>query len=161
MTLHRLDQRATMLETDCFVCSASNEHGLRIPFTYDDEAELVTAEMTFGIEHSGAPTYVHGGLSLAVLNESMAWAVVATTRGFAITIAMNSEFHRPLRIGTTYRVEARVTGSEPNLRHAEATLRNPSEDPCVTTTATFRTLSDNVSNRLRARVARNQSPAAT
>ena len=77
MTLVRLHNDDWGYETNCFVCEATNERGLRIPFFHDDEADVVVAELHLGHAFSGAPTLLHGGIVLAVLDEAMAWAAIA------------------------------------------------------------------------------------
>ncbi|NNE11176.1 MAG: PaaI family thioesterase [Ilumatobacter sp.] len=59
---------------------------------------------------SGAPTLVHGGVTLAILDEAMAWACIAIGRQWAVTSETTTRFHRAVRIGRPYRVEAEVVG---------------------------------------------------
>jgi hypothetical protein len=136
----------------CFVCASTNSAGLRVPFAYDDETFAVTAEVAFGELHAGAPTYVHIGLTLAVLNEAMAWAVVAGTRRFAVTTQTGSTFSRPLRIGPRYQFRGSVEEVAGTLVHASATVADADGVACAGATATFRMLSPQVADRLRARV---------
>ena len=77
MTLHRLHNEAWGFETNCFVCEPKNQAGLQIPFFHDDERSVVTAEFELSDAYSGAPSLVHGGVTLAVLDEAMAWACIA------------------------------------------------------------------------------------
>lgn len=160
MAVRRLDEHSGPLETHCFVCSPINEYGLRIPFSYDDESGEVLAAFTFEQRHSGAPTYVHGGLSLAVLNEAMAWAVVAGARRFAVTTDTTARFVRPLRIGAGYRVRARIAGTGPDRLRTTGTVVDSAERVCVEATAEFRTLSESTAGRLSARVAARRDPPA-
>ncbi len=99
------------LETSCFVCEPSNPMGLRLPFHADDEAGTVFAEFTFGPEHSGAPTVVHGGITLAVLDEAQAWAVIALGGVWAVTRTTSATFDGPVFVDRPHRVVARVTGA--------------------------------------------------
>ena len=104
-------------ETNCFVCEPSNDHGLQIPFFHDTEREIVTAEFELSDTFSGAPTLVHGGVTLAVLDEAMAWACIAIGQRWAVTTETATSFHRVVRVGSTYRVEAEV------LDHVDTTIR--------------------------------------
>src|SRR5699024_8543549 len=72
-------------ESNCFVCEARNDAGLRIPFFHDEDTGTVTATFTLDDRFSGAPSYVHGGLLLAVLDEAMAWAAIAVAHRWAMT----------------------------------------------------------------------------
>ncbi len=64
-------------ESNCFVCEPRNDAGLRIPFFHDEASATVTATFTLDDRFSGAPSYLHGGVLLAVLDEAMAWATIA------------------------------------------------------------------------------------
>ena len=116
MTIHRLHNENWGFETNCFVCEPTNERGLRIPFFHDDERDLVTAEFELTDAFSGAPTLVHGGVTLAVVDEAMAWACIAIGRQWAVTTETTTRFHRAVRVGSRYRVEAKV------LDHADGSM---------------------------------------
>ena len=79
-------------ESNCFVCEPANAAGLRIPFYLNDDEDEVTADFTLGPEHSGAPSLVHGGVSLAVLDEAQAWAVIAIARRWGLTRSTQADF---------------------------------------------------------------------
>jgi uncharacterized protein (TIGR00369 family) len=108
MAVRRLDNGAWGFDTNCFVCEPTNARGLCIPFLYDDEAAVVTAEFTLGDEFSGVPRYVHGGVVLAILDEAMAWAAIAVAERFAVVHQTATTFDRPVRVGQPYRVTASV-----------------------------------------------------
>ena len=95
-------------ETNCFVCEPTNESGLRIPFFHDDERDVVTAELNLPGAFSGAPTMLHGGVVLAVLDEAMAWACIAIARRWAVTAETSTTFHRAVRVDVPHAVEAEV-----------------------------------------------------
>jgi uncharacterized protein (TIGR00369 family) len=95
-------------ETNCFVCEPRNSLGLRIPFFHDTDADVVFAQFALSNDFSGAPTLVHGGLSLAVLDEAMAWACIASGHRWAVTAATSTTFHGAVYIDKEHRVEARV-----------------------------------------------------
>lgn len=96
------------LESNCFVCESRNEAGLRIPFFHDPEEGVVTATWSLDQRFSGAPSYVHGGVLLAILDEAMAWATIAEARRWAMTGETTTRFERPVQVGETYVVTARV-----------------------------------------------------
>ncbi len=95
-------------ETNCFVCEQSNADGLRIPFFHDTERNLVSAEFSLSNTFSGAPTVVHGGVSLAVLDEAMAWACIAIGRQWAVTSETTTRFDRAVYVDKPHRVEAEI-----------------------------------------------------
>ncbi len=112
MTVIALTNEDWGFETNCFVCEPRNEAGLRIPFFHDTDRDLVFADVELGHGHSGAPTLVHGGVTLAVLDEAMAWACIAVGRRWAVTTETTTRFHRAVRIDTPYRVEAEVVDGD-------------------------------------------------
>jgi len=95
-------------ETNCFVCEANNTSGLQIPFFHDTVRNLVTADFSLSAAYSGAPTMLHGGVSLAVLDEAMAWACIAIARQWAVTSETAAKFHRAVYVDAPHVVEAEI-----------------------------------------------------
>jgi uncharacterized protein (TIGR00369 family) len=123
------------------VCEQGNQRGLRIPFFHDDEAGIVFAEYSLGEEFSGAPTYVHGGVTLAILDEAMAWAAIALGEKFAVTRQTSATLDHPVRVGRIYRVEARLTEQGDERFRAEATVLDAQGRSCARADATLVVLS--------------------
>lgn len=96
-------------ETNCFVCEPRNELGLRIPFFHDTDPDVVFAEFDLPNTFSGAPSFVHGGVTLAILDEAMAWACIAVGHRWAVTIETTTRFLGAVYVGKPHRVEAKVT----------------------------------------------------
>ena len=122
MTLHRLHNEDWGFETNCFVCEPTNQAGLQIPFFHDDERSVVTAEFELSDTYSGAPMLVHGGVTLAVLDEAMAWACIAVGKQWAVTTETTTKFHRSVRVGSRYRVEAAVVDHVDGVMRTTATV---------------------------------------
>ena len=108
MAVRRLNPDAWGFPTRCYVCEPANPNGLRIPFSYDDETRVVHADFAFGAEYSGSPKYVHGGVVLALLDEAMAWAAIASAGRFAVVRETTTTFEHGVLVGQPYRVEAEV-----------------------------------------------------
>ncbi|HUF52982.1 MAG TPA: PaaI family thioesterase [Dehalococcoidia bacterium] len=107
-----------------FVCDERNESGLRQRFFFDDESGTVQAEVTPDAGHSGAPSYAHGGFSMAILDDAMAWAVIAIEKKFGLSQHIEFDFQRPAKIGRTYQVEAWINESEERQVIARAEMRD-------------------------------------
>ena len=138
MALHRLDDLSWGFATNCFVCAPGNGHGLRIPFFYDDEADAVRASYALGGAFSGPPRYVHGGVTLAILDDAMAWAAIASAKTFAFTRKTSATFVRPVLVDHPHRVEARVVGRRPDGElDLTAVVVDGEDRRCVETTAEF------------------------
>ena len=99
-------------DSNCFVCEPRNDAGLRIPFHHDTVDNVVVAEFELDQRFSGAPRFVHGGVTLAVIDEAMAWATIAIAGRFAVTTETTTRFDRPLQIGRRHRVRAWITATD-------------------------------------------------
>lgn len=124
MTIHALDNTRWGLDMNCFVCGPTNTTGLRVPFFHDDNNDLVFADFTLDATFSGAPNYVHGGVTLALLDECAAWATIAISQQFTVTHHLETTFERPIKIDTSYRVEARVVERIDDRIHTMAEIRD-------------------------------------
>lgn len=131
MVLKPLTNAGWGFETNCFVCEPSNPMGLRVPYFHDDEADVVTAEFRLGVEHSGAPHYVHGGVLLAILDEAMAWAAIALAGRFAVVQSTATTFDRPVRVDEPHRVEASVHDRTDTAVTARASVTDAGGRPCA------------------------------
>ncbi len=109
MAVRRLTNEQWGFSSKCFVCEPTNGAGLQIPFFHDTERDVVTAEFELSDAFSGTPSYVHGGVSLAVLDEVQAWATIAVAGKFAVTTKTSSEFLKPVRVGKTYTLEGAIS----------------------------------------------------
>lgn len=136
-----LDNSSWGFTSNCFVCEPANGTGLRIPFFHDEESQTVEAEFTLGEEFSGAPSYVHGGISLAILDEAMAWAAIAVGKAFAVTVTTTTNFLRPIRVGRSYKVTARLAERDDEGLQMTATIVDDKDRSCADATARFAHLS--------------------
>lgn len=137
MAVHPLSNERWGFSSNCFVCEPSNAAGLRIPFEHDDEADVVRATFTLDDRFSGAPNYLHGGVTLAVLDEAMAWAAIAVGGKFAVTTDTSTSFGFGVKVGRTYVVEAAVDSSDGETMTTSARVLDDQGRSCVTAAATF------------------------
>lgn len=142
MTRVRLHNEDWGFETNCFVCEPKNERGLGISFFHDTDRNLVTAEFDLSNTFSGAPTLVHGGITLAVLDEAMAWACIAIGKQWAVTTDTTTRFHRAVYVGKSYRVEAEVTGVKLGTMACRAVVLDGMDHLRAEATAMFTTLGE-------------------
>ena len=137
MTLERLTNERWGFSSNCFVCEPTNAVGLRQPFFHDTDHDLVVADLELGFAHSGAPTFVHGGVQLALLDEAMAWAAIAVAGKFAVTAQFASTFHHPVRIDRRYRLEAGIDERSDASLTAHARIVDNQDRPRTSATATL------------------------
>ncbi len=138
--MHALTNDRWGFESNCFVCEPRNDAGLRIPFFHDEESDTVTATFSLDDRFSGAPSYVHGGVLLAVLDEAMAWATIAVAHRWAVTGETTTRFENPARVGRTYQVTARLAAATTDRASTIATTAEITDEEglrCATSTATF------------------------
>ncbi|HVF32608.1 MAG TPA: hotdog domain-containing protein [Acidimicrobiales bacterium] len=128
--------------SNCFVCEPANSHGLRLPFFHDDEADAVVADFELGDEFSGAPSYVHGGVVLAVLDEAMAWAAIAIAGQWAVTRTTSTEFERPVRVDRAHQVQASIESTTEREIRAVASIVDAKGRTCATAAAAFTPLGE-------------------
>lgn len=124
-------------ESSCFVCEKSNAHGLQIPFQLDDDGTTVSAAFRLGAQYSGAPSLVHGGLSLAVLDEAQAWAVIAVTNKWGLTRRTESSFDGAVFIDHDNEVRATIVEDGDAEVRTAAVLLDHTGTEVVRSTATF------------------------
>lgn len=137
MPVERLDASRFGFDSRCFVCDQTNTRGLQVPFFHDAAADLVFAEFELPAEFSGAPTLVHGGATLALIDEAMSWATIAIGGKFAFTKETRARFDWPVRLERPYRLEARITGADERRFDVEAVVLDAKGRACVTATATM------------------------
>lgn len=91
----------------CFGCGDSQTHGLHLASRAGEGVE-VTAEFTVRPAHQGAPGLAHGGVLATALDEtlgSLSWLL----HTIAVTGRLETDFVRPVPVGTTLHLAARVT----------------------------------------------------
>ncbi len=149
MSRRRLTNDDWGLDSCCFVCEARNEHGLQLELWADDDDDgQVLAEFSLGEAHSGAPTLVHGGISLAILDEVQAWAVIALAQQWAVTTETSARFVRPVRLDTIYRAVGSIVGRDGEQVTTRGRIKTPKGVVCVESTATFQVLGEAAATRL-------------
>jgi acyl-coenzyme A thioesterase PaaI-like protein len=102
----------------CIVCGSSNPIGLRLQFWTEDER--VVSEFVARPEFQGFDNLFQGGVLSAILDDLMV-RTIWRHHGLNVTGKMEVTFRRPIRIGTTVRVEGEA--AEPLHRTVEATAR--------------------------------------
>ncbi|WP_407697573.1 PaaI family thioesterase [Streptomyces corynorhini] len=105
----------------CFGCGEAQPHGLRLR-ARAGEGVSITAEFTVGPDHQGAPGLAHGGVLATALDEtlgSLNWLL----RVVAVTGRLQTEFVRPVPVGTVLHLDARVTAVHRRKIYCTATGR--------------------------------------
>ncbi|MEU6356495.1 PaaI family thioesterase [Streptomyces sp. NPDC047072] len=105
----------------CFGCGGEQPHGLHLE-ARAGEGVSVTAEFTVQPAHQGAPGLAHGGVLVSALDEtlgSLNWLL----RTIAVTGRLETDFVRPVPVGTTLHLTGEVTAVAGRKIYSTATGR--------------------------------------
>lgn len=105
----------------CFGCGGGQPHGLHLE-ARASEGVTIAAEFTVRPAHQGAPGLAHGGVLASALDEtlgSLNWLL----RTIAVTGRLETDFVRPVPVGTTLHLQAEVTAVAGRKIYATATGR--------------------------------------
>ncbi|AXG82925.1 PaaI family thioesterase [Streptomyces paludis] len=105
----------------CFGCGGAQPHGLQLS-ARAGAGVTITAEFTVREAHQGAPGLAHGGVLATALDEtlgSLHWLL----RVIAVTGRLQTEFLRPVPVGTLLYLEAEVTAVHRRKIYCSATGR--------------------------------------
>jgi acyl-coenzyme A thioesterase PaaI-like protein len=113
----------------CFGCGDAQPHGLHLETRAGDGVD-VTAEFTVRPAHQGAPGLAHGGVLASALDEtlgSLSWLL----HTIAVTGRLETDFVRPVPVGTILHLAARVTAVAGRKIYASAVGRIGGPDGAV------------------------------
>lgn len=122
---------------ECFGCGDDHPTGLHLQVTVR-EGVSATAEFTVSEHHQGAPGLAHGGVLTAALDEALG-AVGWLLREPLVTGRLETDFLRPVPVGTTLHIAARCTGRAGRkvYTEAEGCLGGPDGQPAIRAAALF------------------------
>ncbi len=110
----------------CFGCGELHPTGLHLVAHAGDGANL-TAEFTVTENHQGAPGLAHGGLLSLGMDEALG-KLMWLLRAPAVTARLETDFLRPIPMGSTIHISARITGQVSRKVYCEAEGRLNSAD---------------------------------
>jgi len=105
---------------DCFVCGLENNFGLKSSFYELENGELL-ARFTPSEEHQSYPGRLHGGVSAAILDETIGRAMMNHKEAalWGVTLEFSMKFRKPVPLDKEVVVRARITAE--NRRTFEGT----------------------------------------
>ena len=121
----------------CFGCGELHPTGLHLVAHAGADADL-TAEFTVTENHQGAPGLAHGGLLSLAFDEALGklmWLI----RAPAVTARLETDFLKPVPMGTNLHITARITGQVNRKVYtaAEGRLGGPDGEIAVKAAALF------------------------
>lgn len=114
-------QRILYAPHQCFACGELNEHGLRM--SLHAEEGRCWSELTLDARFQGWDQLAHGGILSTILDEVMAWALVAQDQ-WGVTARLNLAFHRPAPIGRRIRAEGWLVEGRRRVSRTAASIRD-------------------------------------
>ena len=121
----------------CFVCGIHNPFGLHTDF-YELADGSLAAKVTPTQHHQSYPGRLHGGVSAALLDETIGRAInVAEPDTWAVTVEINTRYKKPVPYGVELTVTGRVTENNRRLFTGEGAILLPDGTVAVTATAKY------------------------
>lgn len=108
-------------DSKCYVCGPDNPLGLQVPFR-PDGANGSVAHYLARPEHGGWHGILHGGVTFALLDEALGWALYYQDLA-AVTARAETSFLKPVPIGTNVIVKAWVVRNRRRIFEAHAEIR--------------------------------------
>jgi uncharacterized protein (TIGR00369 family) len=119
----------------CFVCGASNEHGLQLKFRFEDGE--IRADFQPRPHHAGYKGMVHGGVTASALDEAMFWAAAYATRKFHVSVELTVRYLKKVEVGQRHLLVARLAREQRKFCFTESELRDSTGEPCATATGKY------------------------
>ena len=110
----------------CFGCGELHPTGLHLVAHAGNGVDL-TAEFTVTENHQGAPGLAHGGLLSLAFDEALG-KLMWLLRAPAVTARLETDFLRPVPMGSTLHISAKITGQVSRKVYCEAEGRLNSVD---------------------------------
>lgn len=104
---------------ECFGCGAQQEAGLHLRSTVGDGLH-VHSQFTVTSAHQGAPGLAHGGLLACAFDEALGAAVGNLLRKPAVTGKLETDFRKPVPVGSTLYIDATLDGTAGRKIYANA-----------------------------------------
>ena len=104
---------------NCFACGTLNTHGLQLSLHLEDARSWT--ELTLDRRFEGWQGIAHGGIVVTILDEVMAWALVAEDN-WGVTARLNVDFRKPVPIGQPVHAEGWITRSRRRVVDTEARI---------------------------------------
>ena len=110
----------------CFGCGTLHPTGLHL-VAYAGEGLDITAQFTVTKDHQGAPGLAHGGLLSLAFDEALG-KLMWLLRAPAVTGRLETDFIKPVPMGTTLYITAEITGQVNRKVYCSAVGRLGSPD---------------------------------
>lgn len=114
----------------CYGCGAKHPAGLHMRVTAGELSVHAVFEVT--TMHQGAPGLAHGGLLSTALDEALGavnWLLMVP----AVTARLETDFRRPVPVGSVLHIDAHIAGQQGRKVYARAIGRLGQDGPIALT----------------------------
>ena len=115
---------------NCFACGTLNRDGLGLTMHIGERRSWV--DLALDHRFVGWDGIAHGGIVATILDEVMAWALVAEDN-WGLTARLSVEFKAPVRIGQAIRAEGWITRSRKRIVDTEARVVDAADGTLLAT----------------------------
>jgi acyl-coenzyme A thioesterase PaaI-like protein len=112
---------------ECFGCGDEQEAGLHLQSVIG-EGHIVRSQFVVTAAHQGAPGLAHGGLLACAFDEALGATVGNLLHRPAVTGRLETDFKRPVPVGSTLHISAKLDGMSGRKIYASADGRLDAED---------------------------------
>lgn len=113
--------------SECFGCGDEQDAGLHMESTVGDGLS-VKSQFTVTEAHQGAPGLAHGGLLACAFDEALGSVAGNLLRLPAVTGRLETDFRRPVPVGSTLFITATLDGMDGRKIYVSAEGRLDAED---------------------------------
>ncbi|KID29125.1 PaaI family thioesterase [Prauserella rugosa] len=113
--------------SECFGCGHEVESGLHLRSTVSDDMSVVST-FTVKKDHQGAPGLAHGGLLACAFDEALGSTVGNLLRTPTVTARLETDFVRPVPVGSTLHIAAKLDGRSGRKTYVSAEGRLDAAD---------------------------------
>lgn len=98
-----------MNSKNCIVCGLKNDLGLKASFYELENGEIVSFFTPLN-EHQSYPERLHGGISSAILDETIGRAILAKDENiWGVTVELSLKYKKPVPLDEELKVVGRIT----------------------------------------------------
>ena len=117
----------------CLVCGLKNPFGLRTAFYELADGSLVGL-FTPCTEHQSYPGRLHGGMTSALLDETIGRAIRTRFEEevWGVTVELTVKFRRPIPLDQQLRVTGRITGESSRIFEGDGEILLPNGEVAAT-----------------------------
>lgn len=117
---------------NCFACGTENDLGLKAFFYEMDNGDLVA---TFRVleEHQSYPGRLHGGISAAILDETIGRAImIEEPEVWGVTVELSLKYRKPVPLDVPLKAVGRITRSTHRIFEGTGEILLPDGSAAVT-----------------------------